>query len=169
MRWLRLYDRNLRKGQRAMAVARLSKLEDSFKQSAAADAAGVQESRISEARSVLRYAPELAEAVMAGTVPLSDAYAEARQHYSVGGLWRSWSTVRSSAAARARRVAGCARRRVVSSATMVRRVTPARSASSCWVRTRRSRQARSSYCWSCLTIDGGLGSIRRLPSPDRTE
>ncbi len=62
-----------------MAVARLSKLEDSFKQSAAADAAGVQESRISEARSVLRYAPELAEAVMAGTVPLSDAYAEAKQ------------------------------------------------------------------------------------------
>ncbi len=71
--------RSLTKGQRAMAVARLSKLEDSFKQSAAADAAGVQESRISEARSVLRYAPELAEAVMAGTVPLNDAYAEAKQ------------------------------------------------------------------------------------------
>ncbi len=70
--------RSLTKGQRAMAVARLSKLEDSFKQSAAAGAAGVQESRISEARSVLRHAPELADAVMAGTVPLNDAYVEAK-------------------------------------------------------------------------------------------
>ncbi len=39
----------------------------------------VNRTRIVQATAVLEHAPELADAVMAGTVPLNDAYAEARQ------------------------------------------------------------------------------------------
>lgn len=67
--------RNLTKGQRAMAVARLVK---NSQQNAAA-IIGVDRSQISWARSVIHNAPELADAVMAGTMPLNEAYAEARQ------------------------------------------------------------------------------------------
>lgn len=69
--------RNLTKGQRAMAVARLSNL-DKTQEQLSADL-GVTRTRIAEAATILKHAPELADAVMAGTMPLNEAYAEARQ------------------------------------------------------------------------------------------
>ncbi len=70
--------RNPTKGQRAMAVARLL-VSNNLTQEEAAETTGVLRSRLSHANTVLSHAPELADAVMAGTVPLNDAYAEARQ------------------------------------------------------------------------------------------
>ncbi len=70
--------RNLSKGQRAMAVARLL-VSNNLTQEEAAETTGVLRSRLSHANTVLSHASELADAVMAGTVPLNDAYAEARQ------------------------------------------------------------------------------------------
>ncbi len=61
-----------------MAVARLLVSNKSIQQSSA-DLAGVSQSRVAQANTVIRHAPELADAVMDGTVPLNDAYAEARQ------------------------------------------------------------------------------------------
>ncbi len=60
-----------------MAVARLSNLDKTQVQ--AASEMGVTQSRIAEATTILKHAAELADAVMAGTVPLNDAYAEAKQ------------------------------------------------------------------------------------------
>ncbi len=40
---------------------------------------GVSASGVSKALLVIEHVPELADAVMAGTVPLNDAYAEAKQ------------------------------------------------------------------------------------------
>ncbi len=45
----------------------------------ASEEVGVSQSRLSKAQMILNFAEELANAVMAGTVPLSDAYAEAKQ------------------------------------------------------------------------------------------
>ncbi|MDP9355686.1 MAG: hypothetical protein M3R02_10485 [Chloroflexota bacterium] len=67
--------RNLTKGQRAMAVARL--LIKSTRE--AAKEVDANYTYVSRARSVIEHAPELVDAVMVGTVPLSDAYAEAKQ------------------------------------------------------------------------------------------
>ena len=70
--------RNLTKGQRAMAVAHLCP-ETGQSVRDAADMAGVGKSRVSQANTVLRHAPELADAVMAGTISLDEAYKEAKQ------------------------------------------------------------------------------------------
>jgi ParB/RepB/Spo0J family partition protein len=70
--------RNLTKSQRAMAVAKLLETNNSRQQDAA-DQAGVNRTRVAQANTVLKYAPELAEAVLAGTQPLDAAYEQAKQ------------------------------------------------------------------------------------------
>jgi hypothetical protein len=73
--------RNVTKGQRAMAAALLvSETETSRdERGAIADAGGFSTGRLGQAQSVRNHGPELAGAVMAGTMPLNEAYAEARQ------------------------------------------------------------------------------------------
>ncbi len=70
--------RNLTKGQRAMAAVKLF-AANKTRQIEASEEAGVSQSRLSKAQMVLNFAEELANAVMAGTVPLDVAYAEARE------------------------------------------------------------------------------------------
>jgi hypothetical protein len=70
--------RNLSKGQRAMAVARLT-LETKLRGDHAAAAVGVSASRVSQAHTVLKHADDLADPVMAGVFSLDDAYAEAKR------------------------------------------------------------------------------------------
>lgn len=69
--------RHLSKGQRAMAVARaaVSKIDS---QERLAEAAGTARAYVAEAVAVLKHAPDLADAVMAGATPLGDAYKVAR-------------------------------------------------------------------------------------------
>ena len=45
----------------------------------AAVAAGTSPARLAQASTVLQYAPDLADAVLAGATPLDTAYAEARR------------------------------------------------------------------------------------------
>ncbi len=70
--------RNLTKGQRAMALARMRLLSNQSSRDIAV-AGAVSQTRVVQASMVIDHAPELANAVMAGTMPLNDAYAEARQ------------------------------------------------------------------------------------------
>ncbi len=70
--------RNLTKGQRAMAAVQLF-VANKTRQVEASEEVGVSQSRLSKAQMILNFAEELANAVMAGTVPLDVAYAEARQ------------------------------------------------------------------------------------------
>lgn len=70
--------RNLTRGQRAMAVARMTVLSQNSLRSIESEH-GVAISRISYASTVIRYDRELADQVMAGTVSLDAAYAEAKQ------------------------------------------------------------------------------------------
>lgn len=65
------------KGQRAMSVAR-ALLVSNTRQVDAARAVGASQARISQARSVLAHAPELADAVRDGAVSLDAAYATAQ-------------------------------------------------------------------------------------------
>jgi ParB-like chromosome segregation protein Spo0J len=68
--------RHLTKGQRAMVAARAGLVS---KQAQVASAIDTTKTRISQAKTVLDHAPDLADAVIAGTRSLDDAYAEARQ------------------------------------------------------------------------------------------
>ena len=70
--------RNLTAGQRAMAAAKLF-LENNRNQTQAGSLSGVSQSRIAKANIVLKHAPELADAVLAGTEQLNPAYEYARQ------------------------------------------------------------------------------------------
>jgi len=70
--------RHISKGQRAMAVASLLETNKSTQTDGAAFAS-VSQSRIAQANTVRRYADELGPAVMAGTLSLDNAYAEARE------------------------------------------------------------------------------------------
>jgi len=69
--------RHMSKGQLAMVVAQVV-LKNNTSQAEAAKTAGMNRSRVVHASTVLTYAPDLTDAVMAGSLPLSDAYAEAR-------------------------------------------------------------------------------------------
>lgn len=69
--------RHLTKGQQAMAIARAFLLSKRGEQGQAAKDHGVSQARVSQAATVLEYAPELADGVMAGA-PLNDAYEVAR-------------------------------------------------------------------------------------------
>ncbi len=71
--------RNLTKGQRAMAVARMNRMTTKLSLREVANRHDVNRERVRQADAVLDHAEELADAVMAGTVPLNEAYAEARQ------------------------------------------------------------------------------------------
>lgn len=68
--------RNLNKGQRAMALARLETKHSARVAGALID---VSAARISQASTVLNHAPNLADSVMSGAVPLDTAYEQARQ------------------------------------------------------------------------------------------
>jgi len=65
------------KGQRAMSVAK-ALLVSNTRQVDAARTAGASQARISQANSVLTYAPELADAVRDGAISLDAAYATAQ-------------------------------------------------------------------------------------------
>ncbi len=92
--------RNLSKGQRAMAAALLVSQSETSRErrESIADAGGFSTGRLGQAQAVLKYAEELADSVMAGTVPLNDAYAEARQRKESAGpagdasvpWWKFW-------------------------------------------------------------------------------
>lgn len=71
--------RDLTKSKRAMVAARVSKLETYGSVRKLARTLGVNEARVTEAKAVLEYAPDLAESVVAGSVPLNKAYEEARK------------------------------------------------------------------------------------------
>ena len=71
--------RHLSKGQQAMAVARAQCfLKKQSLRSVAGDG-GVSYAQVSYAKTVIEYAPDLADAVLSGATPLNDAYNEARQ------------------------------------------------------------------------------------------
>jgi hypothetical protein len=72
--------RHLSKGQRAMAAAIARTLYKKYTSTrAAAKDAGTTHGYINHADVVLEYAPDLADAVLAGTKPLNGAYAEAQK------------------------------------------------------------------------------------------
>lgn len=71
--------RHLTKSQTAMAVARAQLFLGNKGQQEVADATDVSQTSLAKAVIVLRFAPELADAVMAGTMPLNDAYEKARK------------------------------------------------------------------------------------------
>src|SRR4051794_13444930 len=67
-------------GQRAMATAKARLfLRNKFTQQKAADASGLSQEMISKAGVVLEYRPDLTDDVIAGTLPLNHAYAQARE------------------------------------------------------------------------------------------
>lgn len=70
--------RHLNKGQQAMAVAK-ARLFSNRSMRETAEIAGVSKARVVQASTVCDFAPDLADAVLAGVTPLNDAYAEARR------------------------------------------------------------------------------------------
>ena len=83
-----VHRRNLSTGQRAMAVAMLrpapEKRGRGNKSAINGDFTGAPHQRIADARAVLKYAPDLAQAVMQGEKPLQAALGETR--LSQGGV-----------------------------------------------------------------------------------
>lgn len=72
-----IHRRHMTKGQRAMVMARL--LETSkVTQQTASKQADISQQRISQARTILKHAPDLADSVISGFLPLDNAYEEAR-------------------------------------------------------------------------------------------
>lgn len=72
--------RHLSKGQRAMAVAKLyPEPRQGKRTSSKNDDVRVAPSYVREARAVLRWLPELADLVLAGTKPLNEAYQETQR------------------------------------------------------------------------------------------
>jgi hypothetical protein len=71
-----IHRRNLSKGQRAMAVAKIYPDRTPRGQSSVSE--GITYERVSSARTVLRHAPDLADQVIAGSLSLDKAYEEAR-------------------------------------------------------------------------------------------
>jgi hypothetical protein len=72
--------RHLTKGQRAMAIAKLYPNPATLKRkgSSVLEDQAIA-GRVSEARTVLRWLPQIADHVLAGTKPLNEAYAEAQR------------------------------------------------------------------------------------------
>jgi hypothetical protein len=69
--------RNLSKGQRAMAVAKIC-LETKQPVREAAKQSGLKDNRVFYASTILRHAPDLSDAVLMGHLSLDNAYEEAR-------------------------------------------------------------------------------------------
>jgi ParB/RepB/Spo0J family partition protein len=80
-----IHRRHLTKGQRAMAVAKVRLLCKQSMREAAAHA-GVSASRVTQATTVLQYAPDLADSILSGATSLSEAHqtAQQRKHASEG-------------------------------------------------------------------------------------
>lgn len=74
--------RHMTKGQRAMAVAMM--YPEGQKGKKLNYSTGVDKGYVSQARTVLKYAPEYTESVLAGAKSLSEAYEEAKQRKSAG-------------------------------------------------------------------------------------
>jgi hypothetical protein len=74
--------RHLTKGQQAMIAARALSIDGVKKLSTrqAGEAVGVSHMRVSQARTVLQFAPDLADGVVSGEVALDEAYAKAREN-----------------------------------------------------------------------------------------
>lgn len=68
-----IHRRHMTKGQRAMAVAKILETNN-LTQGAAAKESGVSQTRIAQSRTVLEFAPDLADNVLAGAASLDDAY-----------------------------------------------------------------------------------------------
>jgi hypothetical protein len=74
--------RHLTKGQRAMAVAKLYPEPEHLRRKGSGSIKNIELASaqyISHARTVLRWLPEIADHVLAGTTPLNEAYAEAQR------------------------------------------------------------------------------------------
>lgn len=71
--------RHLSKGQRAMAVAKLYPEGQQGQKGTSLKNHDVDRSYVSQARTVLRFLPEIAHEVMAGKIPLNDAYVSAQR------------------------------------------------------------------------------------------
>jgi hypothetical protein len=77
--------RNLSKGQRAMAVAKLTPevqhggIRIKGKKASLENELAPKNSAVSQARTVIKWLPEIADLVMAGTKPLNEAYQEAQR------------------------------------------------------------------------------------------
>jgi hypothetical protein len=71
--------RHMSKGQRAIVVARLLETNKGIlTQQIASRQGGMSQSLISQARTVLNHAPDLANSIIAGSISLDNAYDEAR-------------------------------------------------------------------------------------------
>lgn len=70
--------RNLTKGQQAMVAARAASVSKATKASAA-KGAGVSAARVAQAATVLEFAPDLVDTVLAGALSLDKAYETARE------------------------------------------------------------------------------------------
>jgi ParB-like chromosome segregation protein Spo0J len=69
--------RHLSKGQRAIVIARILE-RNHISQRKAADSLGIKQPMLAKASTVLRYAPDLADQVLTGSVGLNEACEEAR-------------------------------------------------------------------------------------------
>jgi ParB-like chromosome segregation protein Spo0J len=74
--------RDMSKGQKAMVIAKTRLLETSNSQAALARVAGLSQQRISQACMVLKFAPDMADGVAAGSTGLDEAVEEARRRKS---------------------------------------------------------------------------------------
>jgi ParB/RepB/Spo0J family partition protein len=74
-----IHRRNLTAGQRAMAIAMVRPPQKGGRSKTVPEMEGFSKQRIADARAVLAYSREIAEAVMRGDKPLQAALAEARQ------------------------------------------------------------------------------------------
>lgn len=78
--------RNLSKGQQAMVAAKCFAAKQSWGSDARlVRAAGISKARLSCARAVIEWAPELVEDVIDGAVPLDAAYKEAQDRKATAG------------------------------------------------------------------------------------
>lgn len=71
--------RHLSKGQQAMAVAKAHTLTTKLSLRQTAAACNVNRERVRQANTVIDFAPDLADGVLAGSLPLNEASAEARK------------------------------------------------------------------------------------------
>lgn len=71
--------RHMTKGQRAIAIARTLNYSSGITQTAAADRYNVSQAMIGKAAMVLKYAPDLADHVLAGKMDFTEAYDKAKK------------------------------------------------------------------------------------------
>jgi ParB-like chromosome segregation protein Spo0J len=89
--------RHLTAGQRAMLGAQARRFETNRSLNEAAALVGVSKGRLAYAETILQYAPELADPVVAGTKPIDEAYDEARKRKKSVGIDTRMSRLREDA------------------------------------------------------------------------